>query len=180
MKELCYSLLASGTGSWALTKRGCPPAAQGMCNMTEIYSRLCPNTCTHQTYCMRENQKEGLVKCYGLHFIYLVKKPEAEVWTDLIKREGVFLWMELAFVSHCMAVRPPRGWSQTPVGWAWCFEVEQAVSGSGISARSVGVMKGNLIRPAGSAHSCSQTQTEARRKTCAGFVEGKPAEESTL
>lgn len=33
--------LGCGIGSWSLTKRGCPAAAQGMCNMTEVYSRLC-------------------------------------------------------------------------------------------------------------------------------------------
>lgn len=33
--------LGCGIGSWSLTKSGCPAAAQGMCNMTEVYSRLC-------------------------------------------------------------------------------------------------------------------------------------------
>lgn len=62
VKEQCCSLLGSGTGSWALTKRRCAPASLGMCNMTETYSGLCSqtctwNTCAHQTYSNKEGSR---------------------------------------------------------------------------------------------------------------------------
>lgn len=57
-----FFLPGSGTGSWTLTKRGCAPAAERMCNLTETYRRLCSqkwglNTCTYRTYCPREGTR---------------------------------------------------------------------------------------------------------------------------